>query len=38
MVERYKFRQRYQRQGVYAREYVSALRELAVTCRFGEFA
>ena len=36
MVERYKFRQRYQRQGESAREYVSALRELAVTCRFGE--
>ncbi len=36
VVERYKFRQRHQRQGESAREYVSALRELAVTCRFGE--
>ena len=36
MVERYKFIQRHQRQGESARKYVSALRELAVTCRFGE--
>ena len=36
MVERYNLRQRYQRQSESAREYVSALRELAVTCRFCE--
>ena len=35
MVERFKFRQRSQRQGDSVREYVAALWELAATCRFG---
>ena len=35
MVERFKFRQKSQRQGESVREYVAALRELAATCRFG---
>ena len=35
MVERFKFRQKSQRQGESVRKYVAALLELAATCRFG---
>ena len=35
VAERYKFRQRAQRPGETAQDYVAALRELAVTCNFG---
>ena len=35
VAERYKFRQRTQRPGETAQDYVAALRELAVTCNFG---
>ena len=35
VAERYKFRQRAQRPGETAQDYVAVLRELAVTCNFG---